>query len=146
MTRDSETPVIIEGGMHIDARGVVGYVNDFDFAGVERAYTIRWQQTPVQRGWVGHQREHKWFWAMQGAVVISVVKPNCWSQPADDLPVTRFVLSEKKSQILHVPPGHAIGMVNSVKDSLLMVFSSGRIGQHQGDDYRFHINIWPILD
>ena len=31
----------IEGNIHIDERGEVGFINDYDFHGVKRFYTIR---------------------------------------------------------------------------------------------------------
>jgi dTDP-4-dehydrorhamnose 3,5-epimerase len=102
-------PHIIDGGLHVDARGVVSFVNDFDFEGVDRFYTIRAHRPHELRGWVGHQRDQKWFFVVQGTALIAVVKPDCWDGPASNLPVERFVLSAAKPQVLHVPPGHATG-------------------------------------
>ena len=61
----------------------------------------------MQRGWVGHQREHKWFTGVAGEVLIAVVKPDDWQSPSADLPVARYVLSAIRPQVVHVPAGYA---------------------------------------
>ncbi len=33
-------PKILKGGVAVDDRGDVGFVNEFDFAGVKRFYTV----------------------------------------------------------------------------------------------------------
>ena len=38
MTSTMDRPTLIEGGLHVDARGSVAFVNDFDFKGVDRFY------------------------------------------------------------------------------------------------------------
>ena len=139
-------PRIIGGGLHVDARGIVSFVNDFDFQGVDRFYTIRAHRLHDLRGWVGHQRDHKWFFAVQGTTLIAIVKPDRWDSPASNLPVERFILSAAKPQVLHVPPGHATGSVNLSPDAILMIFSSGRMECAHEDDYRFPANTWPICE
>jgi len=139
-------PRIINGGLHVDARGIVSFVNDFDFKGVDRFYTIRAHRPHELRGWVGHQRDHKWFFAVQGTMLIAVVKPDQWDYPASSLPVERFVLSAAQPQVLHVPAGYATGSVNLNIDSILMVFSSGRIQDAKVDDHRFAVGTWPIVE
>jgi dTDP-4-dehydrorhamnose 3,5-epimerase-like enzyme len=137
---------LIEGGLHVDGRGVVTFVNDFDFKGVDRFYTIRWHRNCEPRGWVGHRREHKWFVAIQGMSLIAVVKLDSWESPASDLPVERFLLSAARPQVLHVPPGHATAIANLSADVILMVFSSGKIEDAKTDDYRFAVDAWPVIE
>jgi len=137
---------LIEGGLHVDTRGVVAFVNDFNFKGVDRAYMIRSHRSHEQRGWVGHRRDQKWFWVIRGEVLMTVVEPDNWEQPASHIPVTRFILSAAKPQVLHVPAGYATGSVNLSTDALLMVYSSGKIDEAKTDDYRFPVDTWPIID
>jgi dTDP-4-dehydrorhamnose 3,5-epimerase len=139
-------PRIIDGGLHVDARGVVMHVNDFDFKGVDRFYTIRSHRPYEPRGWVGHRRDQKWFSVVQGAALVAVVEPDDWSSPARDLPVQRFVLSAAKPQVLHVPAGHATGSVALSEDAILVIFSSGKIEDAKTDDYRFPVDTWRILE
>ena len=146
MVPSEPRPRVLEGGLLVDARGTVSFVNDFDFKGVDRFYTIRAHRLQEPRGWVGHQRDQKWFFAIQGTTLIAVVKPNRWDFPVRDLPVERFVLSAARPQVLHVPPGYATGSVNLSTDAILMVFSTGKIEDAATDDHRFAIDTWPILE
>ena len=52
MASKGPEPRLIDGGLHVDARGVVTHVNDFDFMGVDRFYTIRSHRPFEPRGWV----------------------------------------------------------------------------------------------
>ena len=146
MASNEPRPRLIEGGLHVDGRGTVAFVNDFDFKGVDRFYTVRWHRSHEPRGWVGHRREQKWFLAVQGTSLIAVVKPDQWESPANDLPVERFVLSAARPQVLHVPPGYATASANLSPDVILMVFSSGRIEDAKTDDYRFAVDTWPVIE
>lgn len=137
---------LIKGGIHVDARGIVAYVNDFDFQGVDRFYTVRAFRAFELRGWVGHQRDQKWFYAVYGTTLISVVRPDQWESPARSLPVERFVLSSEQPQVLHVPPGYATGSAGLTHNAILMVLSSGGIETTHTDDYRFPVNTWPIIE
>ncbi len=146
MASTESGPLLIEGGRHADARGTIAFVNDFDFKGVDRFYTIRSQRPHEPRGWVGHRRERKWFFAVQGTILVAVVEPDDWQRPTTSLPVQRFVLSAAKPQVLHVPPNHATGSVGLSADGILMVFSSGTMESAKTDDYRFAVDTWPILE
>ena len=137
-----ENPSVIDGGLHVDTRGTLGFVNDFDFQGVERFYTIRAHQPLQPRGWRGHQIEKKWFTVVQGSLLLAVVKPNEWHAPGSDLAVQRFVLSGGKPQVLYVPPGHATCIVDLSGDAILLVFSSGQIADAKSDDYLFPVDTW----
>ncbi len=139
-------PQLIEGGVHVDSRGTISYVNGFNFDGVDRSYVIRPHSLHEYRGWVGHRREMKWFWVIQGTILVAVVRPDDWDLPASNLPVERFVLSAIKPQVLHVPAGYATASVNLSSDAILMVFSSGRMEDAKADDYRFPLDTWPIID
>jgi dTDP-4-dehydrorhamnose 3,5-epimerase len=137
-------PHLIQGGRHVDERGSVSFVNGFDLQGVDRFYWIQAGQASVPRGWVGHQRDHKWFSAIRGEILLAVVRPDEWQCPRRDLPMARYALSAANPQVLHVPPGHATGIVNLNREAILMIFSSGRIEDAQSDDFRFPVEHWPI--
>lgn len=141
-----DMPRLIPGGLHVDARGIVSFVNDFDFKGVERFYMIRGHQPGEPRGWVGHKRDRKWFAAVQGTVLVAVVKPDNWTLPTGSAPVERFVLSAAKPAVLAVPSGYATAQMMLSEDAILMVFSSGTIQQAREDDFRFPIGTWKVSD
>jgi len=144
LSDDHREPHIVEGGLHVDARGKVTFVNDFDFNGVERFYTIRAHRSHEPRGWRGHRIEHKWFTVVQGTILLSVVKPDDWTLPASNLPVERFVMSDAKPAILSVSPGHATASMALSDGAILIVFSSGRIQEAKKDDYLFPLDTWQI--
>jgi dTDP-4-dehydrorhamnose 3,5-epimerase-like enzyme len=135
---------LIHGGLHVDQRGIVSFVNDFDFKGVQRFYTIRAHKPGEVRGWIGHKREHKWFTALAGTILIGVVEPDDWVNPSKDLPIERFTLSALKPAVLHVPPGHATASVALSADALLCVFSSEGMQPSSQDDYRFDLTTWIL--
>ena len=54
-------------------RGGISFVNDFDFKGVNRFYTVKAHKPGVPMGWIGHQRGHKWFTALSGILLVAVV-------------------------------------------------------------------------
>lgn len=137
-------PQIIEGGLHVDPRGTLGFVNAFDFKGVDRVYWVRAHQPNQWRGWMGHRRDHKWFLVLEGTVVVAVVQPDDWEKPARTLAVKKFTLSGAKPQILHVPPGHATASLDLSGGALLQVFSSGTIQEAKTDDYRFPTDYWKV--
>ncbi|MGA2244423.1 MAG: sugar epimerase [Verrucomicrobiota bacterium] len=136
---------MIQGGRRADERGSASFVNGFDFKGVDRFYWIQASRPNFPRGWVGHQRDHKWFSVIRGEALVAVVQPDLWSSPRRDLPVRRFTLAAVNPQVLHVPPGFAAGTVQLTPGAILMVFSSGKIEDAQTDDFRFPADYWPIL-
>lgn len=145
MTKENNTN-LITGGIHTDMRGTVTFVNDFDFKGVDRFYTIRAHRPYELRGWRGHQIEQKWFTVVKGTILIAVVKPDDWTLPACNLPVERFVLSETTPSVLHVPAGYATASMALTDDSILVIFSSGSIEDTEKDDYLFPVNTWDVND
>jgi dTDP-4-dehydrorhamnose 3,5-epimerase len=135
---------LISGGLHVDQRGIVSFVNDFDFQGVDRFYTIRAHAVGEPRGWIGHRKEQKWFTALSGTVLVAVVAPDQWESPASNLPVERYVLSALKPTVLHVPAGHATASVMLSPDAHLGIFSSGKIAEAGKDDWRFDVGTWDV--
>jgi dTDP-4-dehydrorhamnose 3,5-epimerase-like enzyme len=137
-------PKLIEGASHVDTRGSLDYFNDFEFGAVERFYIIRPRRPRAVRGWIGHRREHKWFTAVEGVVLVAVVRTSDWRLPEKDSPVLEFVLSAENPRILYVPPGNAMAIVGVSPHSTLVVFSSGAAGDSAADTFRFDPDQWAI--
>lgn len=135
---------LITGGAHAGERGLVTFFNDFGEIRADRFYTVRASQVHQVRGWIGHQREHKWFTALAGCLVLAVVKPNNWQAPSQNLEIRRFTLSFDHPALLHVPPGHAFASMMLTPDALLGVFSTGKIEDAASDDFRFAKDTWPF--
>jgi dTDP-4-dehydrorhamnose 3,5-epimerase len=140
----SDRPRIIEGSLHVDNRGSLAFFNEFAFPGVERFYIIRPDRPRAVRGWIGHQRDQKWFTAVEGTLTVAVVRPNDWQSPDAHAQVSNFVLAAGKPRILTVPPGHATAIMGITPQSALMVFSTGTIHQAPSDSYRFPPDFWKI--
>ncbi len=139
----------MQGGVGIDDRGEVGFVNDFNFSGVKRFYTVRNHQQGFIRAWHAHRREGKYVTVVQGAAVIGAVKIDDWEAPSRDLQVHRFVISAEKPAVVFIPSGHANGFMNLTEDAILVYFSTATLEESQGDDVRYdahYWNAWEIIE
>jgi len=137
------------GGLAVDDRGELGFVNDFNFEGVKRFYTVANHRQGFVRAWHGHKREAKYVTAVSGAAVIGAVRVDNWDKPSQDVPVDRFVLSAHKPSVLYIPAGYANGFMSLTADLKLMFFSTTTLEQSQGDDFRFdarHWDIWQVVE
>lgn len=135
---------LISGNSHSDHRGTVRFVNDFNFDGVKRFYAISHPDTDIIRAWQAHKLETKYFYVTKGSFLINWIKIDDWNQPAKDLKVNPYILSDQKSEILKVEPGHANGLRALEPDSTLLVFSDMLLEDSKGDDYRFDVNYWQM--
>lgn len=121
--------MIIKGNTHVDQRGKVRFVNDFNMSKVIRMYSIQPKENTI-RAWQGHHRETKWFFVAKGSFIIQTVKI--------DQPYQRnhFTMHDGESKVLKIPGGYYNGFKASEKDSVLMVFSNFDLKQSQEDDHR----------
>jgi dTDP-4-dehydrorhamnose 3,5-epimerase len=135
-------PKLITGGLSIDDRGEVGFVNDFDFGGIKRFYSLSNHQKGFIRAWHAHKNEAKYFYASKGAALICAVEIDNWDKPSKDLKVQRFVLSEKSPSILFIPKGFANGFMSLNDDTKIIIFSTSTLKESLGDDYRYEARYW----
>lgn len=135
-------PTLLKGGLAVDDRGEVAFVNDFDFAGVKRFYTVANHRRSYVRAWHGHRREAKYLTAVEGTFLVCCVEIDDWENPSDDLPVHRFVLSASQPAVLHVPGGYANGFMSLTDRGRLMFFSTATLEESVDDDYRFPARKW----
>ena len=89
-------PTIIQGGLVIDDRGGVGFVNDFDFADVKRFYIVSNHKQGFIRAWHGHKKEGKYIFAVTGAALVGAVQIDNWEKPSKELKPEKYVLSAYK--------------------------------------------------
>jgi len=142
-------PEFIEGGIGIDDRGEVGFVNGFNFTGVRRFYTVRNHRLAFIRAWHAHHRESKYVTVVQGSAIVGAVKIDDWDNPSRDLKVNRFVLSAGKPSVLFIPNGYANGFMNLTEDAILVFFSTSTLEESKGDDIRYdayYWNPWQIIE
>ena len=135
-------PRLITGGLSVDDRGEVAFVNEFDFRGVKRFYTVTNHRQGFVRAWHAHQREHKFVTVVTGTALFGVVEIDDWKLPSKDLEISRFVLSASNPAILHIPQGYAHGYMTLSRDTKLMFFTTSTLEESANDDYRFDAQYW----
>lgn len=130
---------LINGGVAVDDRGQLSFVNDFDFKDVKRFYMVENHEQGFIRAWHGHEREGKYVYVPSGAILIGAVK-------LETEEVERFVLSSSNPQVLYIPPGYANGFMNLQKNTKVIFFSTSTLEDSMGDDIRFEWDKWNIWD
>ena len=136
---------LIAGNIHQDNRGIIRFVNDFQFENVKRFYTIYHPDVSVIRAWQGHKLERKYFYVAKGSFLINWIEINNWEKPSKDLTINSKVLSDKESEVLLIKPGHANGFKALEDNSIMTVFSDKTLEESKADDYRFdleYFNDW----
>ena len=134
----------MKGDIAVDDRGEVGFVNDFDFAGVKRFYTVKNHRRGFVRAWHAHSREAKYVTVLEGAAVVGAVRIDNWEKPAADVAVARYVLSARKPTVLYIPAGYANGFMSLTDDARLIFYSTATLAESQGDDIRYDARFWDI--
>jgi dTDP-4-dehydrorhamnose 3,5-epimerase-like enzyme len=135
-------PRLIPGRSAIDDRGFVGFVNDFNFAGVKRFYTVTNHRAGFVRAWHGHKHENKYCIAVTGALLVCCIRIDNWDNPSPDLPIQRFVLSEESPGVLYVPAGYVNGFMSLSDKAKIQFFSTSTLEESQKDDIRFPARQW----
>jgi len=141
-TKQSTVPYIIEGGLAVDDRGDLAFVNDFRFEGVKRFYMVSNNRAGFVRAWHGHRHEAKYFTVVQGAAIVAAVAIDNWEHPSKNAQVHRYVLSAQKPAVLYIPPGYANGLMSLTANAKLMIFSTSTLEESKGDDVRYDARYW----
>ena len=142
-------PQLIEGGLGIDDRGEVGFVNGFSFENVKRFYSVRNHKSGFIRAWHGHKKEAKYVTVIEGSALIAAVEIDNWDKPSKDSKVWRYTLSAHKPSILYIPAGYANGFMSLTEDTKLIFFSTASLEEAKDDDFRYdahYWNPWPIIE
>lgn len=135
---------LIKGGVSIDDRGEVAFINEFKFENVKRFYIVENHQSGFIRAWHGHKIEAKYVSVISGAALIGAVKVNDWSSPSPKAEIFRHILSAKQPSILYIPPGYANGFMSLTGDAKLIFYSTSTLEDSLSDDYRFDSRLWDI--
>jgi len=137
-----QSPRLIEGGLSVDDRGSVGFVNQFGFEGVKRFYIVSSHRVGFVRAWHAHRREAKYVMSLAGASIVAAVGIDDWEFPSKNLPIERYVLSADKPALLYIPPGFANGSMTLTSDAKLLYFSTSSVEESQQDDIRYDAYYW----
>jgi len=128
---------LITGGLSIDDRGSVSYVNDFNFNDVKRFYQVDNHKNGFIRAWHGHRNEGKYVFVSSGTALIGVVN-------MDTEDIKTFVLSSKQPKILYIPPNHYNGFKTLEDNTKIMFFSTSTLQESLSDDERKNFDHWDI--
>jgi dTDP-4-dehydrorhamnose 3,5-epimerase-like enzyme len=116
-------PTIIPGGSHTDNRGTISFVNDFNFKGVDRFYTIHHPNNNIIRAWQGHTQDSKYYYPVKGSWVVAWVKMD-FEKPEIEWEVAFVKLKASDNKIIFLPPGYANGFKALEKDSIIIGFNA----------------------
>jgi dTDP-4-dehydrorhamnose 3,5-epimerase-like enzyme len=141
---------IITGGVSVDDRGSVRFVNDFNFDTVKRFYQVENHSAGFIRAWHGHKHEGKYIYVVKGSALVGAVsldtiidiKENSLSVIPD---IYKTVLSAVNPRILFIPPGYANGFKTLEQGTIVQFFSTSTLEESIKDDVRFDydiVNIW----
>lgn len=139
---ETGAPYVLQGGLVVDDRGEVGFVNDFNFDGVKRFYTVLNHRAGFVRAWHAHRRESKYVTVVRGAAIVAAVAIDNWEHPSKNAQVYRYVLSAKKPSVVHIPAGYANGFMSLRTDTMLVFFSTFSLDEARGDEVRFDARYW----
>lgn len=140
----AKEPTLIDGGLAVDDRGQVSFVNGFDFKGVKRFYMVANHARGFVRAWHAHKKEAKYVLVVKGAALVGAVPIDDWDKPSKRAEVKRFVLSEKNPKVLYIPAGYANGFMSLTKDAQIMFFSTSTLDESLNDDFRYDARYWDI--
>jgi dTDP-4-dehydrorhamnose 3,5-epimerase len=136
------SPQLMEGGLSVDDRGEVAFVNGFNFDGIQRFYAVCNHAPGFVRAWHAHRYEGKYLTVLHGAAVVAAVLIDDWRNPSKEAAVHRYVLSDRKPAVLFIPPGYANGFMSLTADAKLMFFSTSTVAESKEDDVRFDARYW----
>jgi len=72
---------ILNGGIFVDDRGPIRFVNDFDFKNVKRFYQVENHERGFIRAWHGHKKEGKYVYVARGSAWIGVINMETLDNP-----------------------------------------------------------------
>lgn len=148
----------IKGGLAIDDRGSLSYVNDFDSANLEikRFYIVQNHEAGFVRAWHGHRKEKKYVMCIDGSALLAVVpmnQLNTFYATLDSLPNAKqpefetVTLDSRQPRVLQIPEEFYNGFKLLTSNSKLLFFSTTTLEEAKDDDYRLQYSIFtdPLI-
>lgn len=133
---------IINIKTHQDTRGSLLYNNEFNFKDVKRFYHIKLPKKGIIRAFHGHMIEKKYAYILKGEIKILVVPLTDTRNPAKNVQVKTYSISESNPQILIIPPKNANGIMSMSNDAEVIFYSTLNLAESMKDDYRFPEDYW----
>jgi len=128
---------LFNGGVSVDDRGSVRFVNDFNFEGVKRFYQVENHSRGFIRSWHGHKKEGKYVYVTNGSALVGVVN-------METEEISKFVLSSQTPKVLWIPPGNFNGFKSLEENTKIIFFSTSTLEESLGDDIREGHDKWNI--
>ena len=127
----------MNGGIAVDDRGEVRFINEFNFKNVKRFYHVSNHRRGFIRAWHGHKKEGKYVYVSSGSALIGVVNMKTNE-------ISKFVLSSKSPKILWIPPGNYNGFKSLEENTSILFFSTSTLDESLDDDIRKEFDEWNI--
>ena len=131
--------MLINGGISVDDRGSVRFVNDFNFEGVKRFYQVENHDNNFIRAWHGHEREGKYVYVTSGSILVGVVN-------IETEEISKYILSSMSPKVLYIPPGNYNGFQTLEHNTTVLFFSTSTLEESLGDDIRQEYDKWNIWE
>jgi dTDP-4-dehydrorhamnose 3,5-epimerase-like enzyme len=128
---------LFNGGVSVDDRGSVRFVNDFNFEGVKRFYQVENHSRGFIRAWHGHKKEGKYVYVTNGSALVGIVN-------METEEISKFVLSSQTPKVLWIPPGNFNGFKSLEENTKIIFFSTSTLEESLGDDIREDHDKWNI--
>ena len=141
-TNSYKEPTLLEGGVAVDKRGQVSFVNGFGFKNVLRFYMVENSPDEPIRAFHGHMKEGKYAFVPSGAAFVLAVQLSDAQEPRKDVVPERFVLTAAKPAVLFIPGGYANGFRALEPNTKVIFFATASVEESKADDYRFPYDYW----
>jgi len=136
-------PEMMKGGIAVDDRGSVRFVNDFNFSGVKRFYQVENHRRGFIRAWHCHRKEGKYVYVPKGSALVGAA-PLKDDSTLDCANGRKFVMSSSSPSALFIPPNYGNGFMSLEEGTILMFFSTSTLEESKGDDIRLPFDAWDI--
>jgi dTDP-4-dehydrorhamnose 3,5-epimerase len=130
---------LFNGGIFVDDRGPLRFVNEFNFEGVKRFYQVENHEKGFIRAWHGHKKEGKYVYVAKGSAWIGIVDMENFNNE-------RYILSDKSPKVLFIPPGKYNGFQTLEEGTIILFFSTSTTEESKGDDIREPYEKFPIFN
>lgn len=132
----------IKGGVAIDDRGSLSFINDFDAEklGIKRFYIVQNHNDNFVRAWHGHRTEKKYVYCIEGTALLGIIsfenmkkiKEGSSYPELDD----RIILDARVSKLIEIPNMYYNGFKLLTRNTKLMFFSTSTLEESANDDFR----------
>lgn len=131
---------LLNGGIFVDDRGPLRFVNEFNFAGIKRFYQVENYERGFIRAWHGHNKEEKYVYVARGSARVATIDMKDESQREI------YTLSDISPKVLFIPPGKYNGFQTIEDGTILIFFSTLTTEESKQDDIRKPYESFPIFN